>query len=129
MANRSLNILSFINRYSRLKEKANRIKEDEEKRMTSCYFGITSLITSIFAAVFCSAGGWLFVGFMDSGLAIFTIIIGIGLILCGVVLYIWALIRMLLQFGINKKWSGWCALIFLIASIVASAIIVVSMLG
>ena len=122
-------IFNFLFHVSKMRDKAKRIKEDEEKRQTSIRFGITSILYSLVATGLCFLGAWLFISFMDSGLVLFTIILGIGLMLSGVVLFFWALVAMILQFTINKKWIGWLALLIFIAGIVASVILVLVQLG
>ncbi len=126
MANHTRNIFGFISRYLRMRDKANRIKEDEEKRHKSFHFGVTSCITSCIAIAFCILGAWFFKNFSDSGLEIFTIIIGIGFIACGVILFVWALIRLLLQFGINRNWSEWLAVLIFVIGIIGSLIFIVT---
>lgn len=122
MSTQSRNILRVLNSYSKLKTKANQIKEDEEKRLRSIYFGITSSITTIFAVALCILGAWFFKAFADSALVIFTLIIGIGIISGGVILFVWALIRMLLQFGINRNWASFISLILFLAGLIVAGI-------
>lgn len=119
-------IFRFLNQYSNVKRKADKIKSDVDKRQKSIHFGITSILTSLFAMAFCILGAWFFKAFTDTGLVIFTIILGITFILCGVILFVWALIRLIFQFGINKNWSGWLSLFLFFACIAGSVIAILN---
>lgn len=124
-----LNIFRFINHFSDLKSRASSIKQDEMRRSKSIWFAMTSILTTIFAVATIFAGAWIFKNFLDTALVLFTIIIGIGLIVGGVSFLIWALIRLLLQLSINHNWSFWLALIVFIAGVVGSVILVANFLN
>ncbi|MDE7105935.1 MAG: hypothetical protein K2O22_02075 [Anaeroplasmataceae bacterium] len=122
-------IFNFLFRVSRMRDKAKRIKEDEEKRERSMYFGVVSISYSIVSVGMCALGGWLFTTFMDTGLVLFTIMAGIIFMIGGLALLIWSLIGWILQLSINRRFIGWLAILVFIASLVGSIIIVTGQLG
>ncbi|MDE6407120.1 MAG: hypothetical protein K2K48_00565 [Anaeroplasmataceae bacterium] len=122
-------ILSFLFRVSKKRDKAKRIKEDEEKRETSLYFGIESIAYSVLSTGMCVLGAWLFVAFSDTGLVLFTIIAGLTFVIGGLISFFWALVGWILQLSINKKWIGWIAILVFIAGLVGSVLFVLGLLG
>ncbi|MDE6240968.1 MAG: hypothetical protein K2M08_00940 [Anaeroplasmataceae bacterium] len=122
-------LMNFLFRVSKMKDKANRIKQDEEKRETSIYFGIESIAYSVLSTGMCVLGAWLFKNFLDTSLVLFIIIIGIAFMLGGITLFIWALVGWILQLSINKKWIGWLAILVFIAGLVGSVLFVLGILG
>lgn len=122
-------ILNFLFHVSKMRDQARRIKEDEERREKSIYFGVISIIYSLISFGICFLGAWLFKNFLDTALVIFIIVLGIGFMLGGIILFIWSLVAVILQFSINKKWIGWLALLIFIAGLVGSVILVVGQLG
>ncbi len=113
----SLKIFRIINQYSNLKRKYEEIKDNEEKREHSCFFAITSAIHSLLAVGLGIAGAWLLTTTFDSLLFIFILVIGIILLLGAVGLLLWALIRLIFQFGLNRKWWSWFSLIIFLSAI------------
>ncbi|MDE7384409.1 MAG: hypothetical protein K2M84_01480 [Anaeroplasmataceae bacterium] len=122
-------ILNFLFRVSKKRDKAKRIKEDEEKRETSLYFGIESIAYSVLSTGMCVLGAWLFIAFADTGLVLFTIVVGLVFMIGGLVSFFWALVGWILQLSINRKWIGWLAILVFIASLVGSVVLVLGILG
>ena len=122
-------IFNFLFRVSKMRDKAKRIKEDEEKREKSIYFGVVSISYSIVSVGMCALGGWLFTTFMDTGLVLFTIMAGIIFMIGGLALFIWSLVGWILQLSINRRFIGWIAILVFIASLVGSIILVTGQLG
>ncbi|MDE6655954.1 MAG: hypothetical protein K2J85_03080 [Anaeroplasmataceae bacterium] len=122
-------ILNFLFHVSKMRDHAKRIKEDEEKRKKSIYFGVISIVYSLLSFGFCFAGAWLFENLLDSLLVIFIIIIGIGFMIGGLAMFVWSIVAWILQLSINRRFIGWLALVVFIAGIVGSVILVVGQLG
>ncbi|MCM1131176.1 MAG: hypothetical protein NC310_06195 [Roseburia sp.] len=122
-------IFKFLFRFSNMKDKAKRIKEDEEKRQKSIYFGVESISYSIASTAMCILGAWLFSAFMDTALVLFTLIIGIAFMIGGILTFIWALVGWILQLSINKKWIGWFAMLVFIAGLIVSVILVIGQMS
>ncbi|MDE5855706.1 MAG: hypothetical protein K2H06_01525 [Anaeroplasmataceae bacterium] len=122
-------ILNFLFRISKMRDKAKRIKEDEEKREKSIYFGVVSIAYSILSAAMCVLGAWLFIAFMDTGLVLFTIIAGLTFMIGGLALFVWALVGWILQLSINRRFIGWFAILVFIAGLVGSVLFILGILG
>lgn len=116
------NIFRFINQYSAMKRKAEKIKMDEERRSRSFYFAMKTIIFSLFGFGLALLGGWLLSLTFDSILAIFVLVISIGIIAGAVILFIWGLISFFFQLSINKKAWTWVSLIIFIGLFIASFI-------
>lgn len=116
------NIFRFINQYSTMKRKAEKIKMDEERRSRSFYFEMKTIIFSLFGFGLALLGGWLLSLTFDSILAIFVLVISIGIIAGAVILFIWGLISFFFQLSINKKAWTWVSLIIFIGLFIASFI-------
>ncbi len=116
------NIFRFINQYSTMKRKAEKIKMDEERRSRSFYFAMKTIIFSLFGFGLALLGGWLLSLTFDSILAIFVLVISIGIIAGAVILFIWGLISFFFQLSINKKAWTWVSLIIFIGLFIASFI-------
>lgn len=116
------NIFRFINQYSAMKRKAEKIKMDEERRSRSFYFAMKTIIFSLFGFGLALLGGWLLSLTFDSILAIFVLVIIIGIIAGAVILFIWGLISFFFQLSINKKAWTWVSLIIFIGLFIASFI-------
>ena len=107
--------------------KANRIKQDEERRKKSVGFAVSAIIFSLIAVALAAGGGFLW-SLIDSGnkdallLIIFTVA---GLAVCvlgALVMLIGALLRVIAQLTINKKAIGWIAFVVFIAAVAGSVI-------
>lgn len=122
-------IMNFLFRVSKMRDKAKRIKEDEEKREKSIYFGVVSISYSIVSAGMCILGAALFANFMDTALVLFIIVIGIGFMIGGLVTFVWALVGWILQLSINRRFIGWLAVLVFIAGLVTSVLVVLGQLG
>lgn len=83
------NIFCFINQYSTMKRKAEKIKMDEERRPRSFYFAMKTIIFSLFGFGLALLGGWLLSLTFVSILAIFVLVISIGIIAGAVILFNW----------------------------------------
>lgn len=112
-----------LNRFRRMEAKSEKIKSGD-RRDKSGYFAIRSILLSIFSCLAAVAGKILF-GHTDSLLGIFIWVVIVGLFLCAVILAVWALINLVFQFGINRNGWSWIALILFIASLAASAFLVI----
>lgn len=123
MSNNLRNLFSFLLRFDKLKQKAQKIKSNPDLREKSTYFSTTSIISTLFATILILFGSYLFVSFQDSSLIILMIIIGITFIACGIILFIWAIIRLIFQFKINKNWTSWLSLVILLIGIILSIVL------
>lgn len=117
MKDNPFRILRIINQYSNLKRKYEEIQKDEVRRQQSYFFAVTSIIQSLLAVGVGIAGAWMLTLTAESQLFIFTIVIGIALMLGALGLFIWALIRIIFQFKLNQKWWSWLSLLFFLASL------------
>lgn len=117
MKDNPFRILRIINQYSNLKGKYEEIQKDEVRRQQSYFFAVTSIIQSLLAVGVGIAGAWMLTLTAESLLFIFTIVIGIALMLGALGLFIWALIRIIFQFKLNQKWWSWLSLLFFLASL------------
>ena len=122
-------IMDFLFHVSKMRDKAKRIKADEEKCESSLYFGAISILYSFLSFGFCFLGAWLFANFLESLLIIFIIVIGIGFMIGGLATFVWSFVALILQFTINRRWIGWLALLIFIGGIVGGVILVVGQLG
>ena len=118
MERNTKNIFHIMDQYAKMRDKAIRLKEDEATRKKSFYFGITSFFKSIAAIAFCLLGSWIFQ--LNADYLFFTIFAGLGFIFIGLILCIMALVRLILQFSINKNWASWLSLIGFLGSILGS---------
>lgn len=122
-------IMNFLFRVSKMRDKAKRIKEDEEKRAKSMYFGVMSIIYSLMSMGFCFAGAALLINYLNTLLVIFIIVIGIGFMIGGLAMFVWALVGLILQLSINRRFIGWLALVVFVACLVGSVILVLGQLN
>ncbi len=72
------------------------------KKEHICFVAITSAIHSLLAVGLGIAGSWLLTTTFDSLLFIFILVIGIILLLGAVGLLLWALMRLIFQFELNR---------------------------
>lgn len=103
--------------------KAERIKNDEEKRPKSVRFAVETIILSAFMAAFLCVGGFLMT--VDS---VGLFILGILLLICGLSMFILALVRLIAQFTINRHPMTWVALAVFLAAIVIPVIVIVCLI-
>lgn len=100
--------------------KAREIRKDEEKRAKSVYFAVTSIAYSL-VMVACAVGGSFLFGVMDDTLLfLFVVVIAATLMISAVVSLFGALLRVIVQFTINRKPMSWIALIVFLAAVGAS---------
>ena len=108
---------------------AKQIREDEEVRSRSVKFAVSSIIYSLLM-VACAAGGAFLLTLRDSGLLyIFIIVIALTLLSGAGIQFIAALLRVIMQITINRKFMTWVALAVFILSVAATAIAVIYILG
>lgn len=125
-------IFRVFNNWTRAFSKARAIKADPEKRRKSVWFGVTSVILSIFAAACCALIILFFVWLNSNSflLIVLGILLGIGVGAFGaLILLITAIRNFALQLSINKGGATWAALFFLFASVVACIFIIVFAVG
>ncbi|MDE5714981.1 MAG: hypothetical protein K2I42_02505 [Anaeroplasmataceae bacterium] len=122
-------VFRFFNQYSNMRRKAEKIKNDEERRSKSCSFAIRTIFYSIFAFVLAILGGWLFSNFDETSLFIFILVISIGIFFCALIMFLWGLISFFFQLSINKGAWTWISLILYVASIGASLLVIVQFLN
>lgn len=102
--------------------KAERIRNDEEKREKSVRFAVESIIMSVFMAALLGVGAFLL------SLDGFTVIIGIIVIICALSLFVTSLVRVIAQFTINRRPITWVALAVFLAAIIIPAVAVVCLI-
>lgn len=114
--------------------KAERIKNDPDRQPVSVRFGITSIISTVFAVI-CAVGGSLLFKFaLDNAdelliLFIFALAFGVAFMAGSLIAAIGAILRAVAQMRINKKPIGVIALIISIFGLIASVIIVIAFLA
>lgn len=103
--------------------KAADIKKNPEKREKSVRFAVEAIIISVFMAAFVCVGGILMAS-DSAGL----FIVGILLAICGLSLFVLALVRLIAQFTINRHAMTWVALAVFLTTIIGPAVAVVCLI-
>ena len=120
---------NFIYDFLNVISKAHDIKNDEERRVKSVRFGITSIVFSVFAFAFAVCGAFL-LSLLSGGnaeailLFIFTIAGIAAAFGSAVMLFIGALLRVIAQLTINRKPIGWIALALFVVCLVAAVVVI-----
>jgi len=118
-----LNIFGAILHLFNHQVRANNIKQDEQKRQKSAYFAIMSIILDVFAVATAVVGAWLLINMESASiLLIFSLIIGISLLIGAVTLIINSLVHLIYQFTINRSAWTWIALVMFLLTLAGIAV-------
>ena len=117
-------MFGFLFNLKKIRERAHECKHNPEKRKSVSIFGIHSIIYSALQIVFSYGAYYSMCGNTDTGIGIFLIIL--GFILCALSMYciLGSLFYLSIQLYLNKKPSGWFALLCFIAILVNSGVII-----
>lgn len=120
---------NFISDLFTVSRKADKIRQDEEKRAKSVHFAITACIFALVGIALAIGGAFVIKIANDSALVLFLIIIGVALIFGALVQFACSLVRVIAQLRINKRAASYIALAVLILSVIGAAAGVFLLLG
>lgn len=119
-----LKLLNVFLWFQRQKAIRDNIKNDEIKRNKSARFAIQSILYSIFSVVFCGIAMFFFKVELTPIFTLITRILAVCFALGTLMYFIMAIILLVYQFSLNKRWWAWLGFTFLFLSIIGDIVVV-----